>query len=310
MSDKNINEEVVEESTGKKPVFGKKAKVIVIDLAAVVLAAAIGIGLSFVFSKTVSGAWELVVNPEVAASTADEIPESEKVYYVFEKPDRYGKGRWHICYQGGVEYYEYELTEEDSVEKINLGSGNLEYRITGSRLFGNAKMTIVYPEYTDESTGVTYDAEEYVFEGAKSPDYDKGSYKAYDTDQKLLGKWANNQRSLSYFYYSLYYTQTVEIRDNGIMVIHYESKDLGLDRYMYYAYTAKDSELTFSLVTDKDTKYTVSYGFDENGNLKFTKDTTTASIFADAIFGDFTYYTAENLPEAPEASFDESFYSE
>lgn len=287
-----------------------KKKIAVIACIAIALIAVIAIVFAYFALQTFSGSWELTVNPEVTQSTADEVAEADRVFYVFEKPNRYGQGQWHICYDGGIEYHEYELLEEDSVEKINLGAQNLQYTITGSRLFGNAKVTLIYPEYTDESTGVTYPAEEYVLEQAKSPDYAKSAYKDYDIDSKLVGEWANNQRFLSYYYYAFYYTQTVDIRDDGVMVIRYESEDLGLDRYMYYAYTAKDGELTFSLVTDKDTKYTVNYGFDENGNLKFTNDVTAGSIFADAFFGDFTFYTAENLPAPTQATADELYYTE
>jgi len=268
------------------------------------------IGASFIIPKSITGAWQLVVNPEVAAATDDEVPESERVYYVFDKADRYGRGEYRLCYQGGVEYLEYELMEKDSVKKVNLGAEDMEYIITGSKLLNNAKLTLVYPGYTDENTGETYEAQKYIFVQAKNPLYEKASYKDYEVDKKLVGEWVNNQRSLSYYYYAFYYTQTVDIKDNGVMVIRYESEDLGLDRYIYYSYTAKDNELTFSLVTDKESKYTVAYEFDENGNLKFIDDTTTASIFADAFFGDFTFYTPENLPTPTEASADEIYYIE
>lgn len=279
-----------------------KKKLVIIVIVAVFIVAGVVIGGSFIVPKTIKGAWELTVNPEVMVATPDEVDDSDRVYYVFDKPDKYGKGQWHICYQGGIEYYEYALLEEEGVEKINLGSENLEYKITGSKLLGNAKVSLIYPEYTDESTGVTYEAQEYVLEQAKAPQYEKSAYKDYEVDKLLVGEWATNERSLAYMYYSFYYTETVSVKDNGVMTIHYESEDLGLDRYMYYAYTAKDGKLTFSLVTDKDTEYTVSYTFDENGRLKFIDDTTSASIFADAFFGDVTYYNPKDLPEVPTSS--------
>ncbi|MCM1231364.1 MAG: hypothetical protein NC489_14680 [Ruminococcus flavefaciens] len=74
------------------------------------------------------------------------------------------------------------------------------------------------------------------------------------------------------------------------MIIRYYSEDLLLDRYMYYAYTAEDNTLLFSLVTDKETKYQASYTFDNDGNLKFENDDTSSSIFADSFFSDVTYY--------------------
>ncbi len=308
--EENIIEETTENRGEAKGFFRSKKGLAVIIAIAVVLVLLIAVGLSFVLPKSIAGEWELTVNPEVAQATSDEIPESDRIYYVFEKPNRYGKGRWHIYYQGGVEHYDYELVEEDSVEKINLGSENLDYKITGSKLLGNLKLTLVYPEVTDESTGQTYEAQEYILEHTKAPDYEKASYKNYEVDPKLTGEWATNERTLSYYFYTFSYVESVSIGDNGVMKIHYESEDLALDRYMYYAYTASGSELTFSLVTDKDTKYTVSYEFDESGNLRFLNDTTTNSIFADAIFGDVTYYTPDNLPAPTQATIDELYFSE
>ena len=78
------------------------------------------------------------------------------------------------------------------------------------------------------------------------------------------------------------------------MVIKYYSEDLLLDRYMYYAYTVEDNTLLFSLVTDKETKYKVSYTLDKDGNLKFENDETSSSIFSDAFFSDVTYYHKED----------------
>lgn len=278
----------------------KKKKVLMIALAflgAILLVSAV-IGVSFMVPKNITGTWELVVNPELAVATADETAESDRAYYVFEKPDKYGRGEYSTCYQGGVEYFEYELLEENSIRKINLGTVDMEYKISGSKLLKNARLTIIYPEYTDESTGAFYEAQEYIFEQAKNPAYEKQSYKSFETDSDLTDeKWTSNERTLSYYYYEIPYTQTIEFTDGGVMIIRYESKDLALDRYMYYAYTAKENELTLSLVTDKETKYTVAYEFDENGNLKFADDTTADSMFADEFFGEFTYYSRKNLPE-------------
>ncbi|MBR3988278.1 MAG: hypothetical protein IKK10_03140 [Clostridia bacterium] len=250
--------------------------------------------------KSIDGDWELVVNPEISQATDDEIEDSQRVYYTFTKPGDFGDGKYKTYYNGGVEEGEYKLSEKDGKALINLGTEDLEYKITGLKFLGNTKLIITYPEYTNEQTGQKIPAEDYVFAQAKAPKYEKESYDSFDTDNKLMGKWKSNDRTLEYYMYELSYTQTVEFINGGIMVIHYESTDLALDRYMYYAYTAKDNELTFSLVTDKETKYTVSYDFDEKGNLKFINDTTAGSIFADAFFGDFTFYSPENLPE-PEA---------
>jgi len=288
-----------------------KRNLIIIISVVLVLLIAVGVVVHLYFAKrTFTGAWELTINPEVTESTADEVPESEKAYYVFDEPNKYGEGTWRTYYGGGVEHFTYELLEEDGVDKINLGSVNLEYKITGSRLFGNAKIELIYPEQIDESTGETTESMTYVLEQADTPDYENSAFEDYNTDKALLSKWTSNERTLSYYYYLIPYRETVTFDDNGIMTIRYESEDLLLDRYMYYAYTANDGELTFSVVTDRDTKYTVYYEFDADGNLKFTNDTTANSIFADAIFGEFTYYTEENLPEPAEASVDELYSAE
>ncbi len=307
MSDK-ISGEISTKSKGG--LVSKRLVLILIPLCIILLVAG-GIGISYILPKNISGAWELVVNPEIAVATADEIPEGDRAYYVFDKPDRYGRGEYCTFYQGGVEYYKYELMEENKVKKINLGSEDMEYSITGSKLLGNAKLTIIYPGYTNESTGAVYEAEEYIFEQSKDPKYEKMSYGSFETDSNIIGeKYTSNQRTLAYYYYDIPYTQTVEFTDDGVMVIRYESKDLALDRYMYYAYTAKNGELTFSLVTDIETKYTVGYELDDESNLKFTDDKTASSIFADAFFGDFTFYTQENVPEPTASSADEMYLVE
>lgn len=301
-----VSEEAPLESKKKTSLFADKRKLTICGVVAVLVVALVVVGLSFLLPKGITGSWELTVNPEITTeATDDQIEEADRVYYVFEKANRYGNGQWHICFDGGVEYYEYELLEEDGVKKVNLGSQNLEYKITGSKLLGTAKLTVIFPEYTDESTGTTVGATEYIFEQRRAPKYEKSSYKDYEIDEKLVNEWATNERTLSYFYYTLSYVQTVEFNNNGIMTIHYESEDLGLDRYMYYAYTAKDNKITFSLVTDRETKYEVKYEFDGNGNLKFTDDTTESSIFADQFFGDFTFYTLDNLPEPSQATGDQ-----
>ncbi|MBQ7810389.1 MAG: hypothetical protein IJ346_05435 [Clostridia bacterium] len=288
-----------------------KGILLLLILTGAVLVSGVVIGASFALPKSISGSWELVVNPEVPSATADEIPDADKAYYVFEKPDRYGRGEYRTCYQGGVEHFGYELLKEGSVNKINLGSEDMEYKITGSKLLGCAELTIIFPEYTDESTGVSVEAQEYVFEQAQDPDYKNQAYKDYEADPALIGeKWASNERSLAYYYYSFPYTQTIEFLSEGVMVIRYESAELALDRYMYYSYTTNGSELTFSLVTDSEPKYTVAYELDADGNLTFINDTTKNSIFADAFFGEYTFYTPKNLPEATEASGNNSYFAE
>lgn len=288
-----------------------KKKILIIASIVLVVLMAVGVMIHLYFAKrTFTGAWKLTVNPEVTESTVDEVSSAEKAYYVFDEPNKYGKGTWHTYYGGGVEHLTYDLLEEDGVDKINLGSVNLEYKITGSRLFGNAKIELIYPEQINESTGEKTEAMTYVLEQSDAPDYESSAFNDFQTDKSLLHTWTSNERTLAYYYYEISYVQSVEFKNNGIMIIHYESEDLALERYMYYAYTAKDGELTFSVVTDKEVKYTVSYEFDKEGNLKFTNDTTISSIFADNIFGNFTYYTEENLQKPTEASVDELYFTE
>ncbi len=309
MEDKNIEYVLPVERDDLKPKINKRL-IIIISVAAFLLFCGVVVLISFLVPKSVKGSWELVVNPEIAQATADQIEDADRVYYVFGKPNQYGQGEWKTLFDGGVEHYEYKLSEKDGVKKINLGSADLEYKITGSKLLGTAKMTIILPQYTDELTGQVHKAQEYVFKQRRAPDYTKESYDDFETDSKLLGEWATNERTLSYYYYELSYEETVSFNDNGVMVIRYESEDLALDRYMYYSYTVKDNKITFSLVTDKETKYTVGYEFDKDNNLKFVDDTTSSSIFADAFFGDFTYYTPENLPKPSVATADESVIQE
>lgn len=281
----------------------KKRKITPIILILILTVIVIGIVVfSFITSKTLDGAWELVENPEIEKSTSDEVKDSDRVYYTFSKSTDYGNGTYKTYFNGGVEEGEYKLSKKNGKKLINLGTKDLEFKITGSRIFGNAKLTIIYPEYTDEQTGEKHSAENYIFVQAKNPKYEEQSYSKFEIDNSLINKWITNERNLSYYGYELSYTETVEFFDNGIMTIHYYSDDLAVDRYMYYAYTTKDNNLTFSLITDKETKYTVDYQFDNKGNLKFTDDTTEASIFADAFFSDFTYYKSENLPSSKDTN--------
>ena len=273
-------------------------RVVIVIIIAVVLIFAGVIAYAFLAPTTLEGDWEMIVNPETSKATPDEVQERDRVYYSFSKPGEYGDGNYSTYFDGGVEEGTYKLSEKDGIRFINMGTEDMEYSIIGSKLFGSAKLTITYPESTDEQTDQTTPAQDYVFTQAKAPDYEKEAYRSYQTDEALLGEWATNERTLSYYVYELSYKETVEFKDNGIMTIHYESADLALDRTLYYAYTVEDNAFIFSLVTDKDTKYTVSYGFDSDGNLIFTDDNTDGSIFADAFFGGATYYPADKLPQA------------
>lgn len=241
-----------------------------------------------VSDETISGDWEMIVNPEITNIASDETDHSQKVYYTFSEPGKYGDGEYKTIFDGGIEAGEYKLSEKDGKSYINMGTVDLEYKIEGSEL------TVTYPESSDEQTGEKIPAEDYVFTRTKAPEYENEAYESFETDKDLIAEWVTEERSLSYYASELSYTETVEFLESGVMVIKYYSKYLLLDRYMYYAYTVEDNTLLFSLVTDKETKYTVSYTLDQDGNLKFENDETSSSIFADAFFSDVTYYHKED----------------
>lgn len=272
----------------KKSINLKRRIILAVSVAVVVIALAFAARIFFM-SATIEGDWVLAVNPEISNATADEA-DTAKAYYTFSSSGQYGDGTYKTYYEGGIEEGEYKLSEKDDKKYINLGTEELEYTISKS------KLTIIYPEYTDEY-GQTTSAQEYIFERAKAPNYEKESYKDYKTDKSLLSEWTTSDRKLYYGEYELSYTETVMFKENGIMTIHYESADLMLDRYMYYAYTADSGKLTFSLVTDKETRYNAIYNIDKDGNLTFSDDSTTASIFADEFFSDVIYYPSSNYKE-------------
>ncbi len=188
----------------------KKNSPLVYIIPAVVAIVALVVALSFLLPKSIEGDWELAVNPEVVQATPDEIEDADRVYYTFSKPSKYGDGTYKTYYDGGVEEGTYKLSEKDNKELINLGTEDLQYKITGSKLLGIAKLTITYPEYTNEETGQTVPAQDYVFVQEKAPSYEKESYDSYKTDSKLIGHFTSNERTLAYYVYELSYTETVE----------------------------------------------------------------------------------------------------
>lgn len=273
-----------------KEILNKKKKLILITI--IVVALIVGAVIYCLVikndSQTISGNWEMIVNPEITNSTSDEANDSQKVYYTFSEPGKYGDGKYKTIFDGGIEEGEYKLSEKDGKSYINIGTEDLEYKIVDS------KLTITYPESVDEQTGEKISAEDYVFSKAKAPEYENEAYESFETDKDLIAKWVTEERTLSYYTNELSYTETVEFLENGVMIINYSSEDLLLERYMYYSYTVEDNTLLFSLVTDKETKYKVSYTLDNNGNLNFENDETSSSIFADAFFSDVTYYHKED----------------
>ncbi len=222
---------------------------------------------------TLNGDWELIENPEISDDST-----GEKVFYTFSETGKYGDGTYKTIYDGGIETGDYKLSEKDGKEYINMGTGELEYILSDSEL------TVIYPADSEKQ-----DDEKYIFARATAPDYENKSYDSFEIDKDLISEWITEERTLSYYATEIPYTEILEFKENGIMVINYVSADLLLDRDMYYAYTAKNHTLTFSSVTNKETKYSISYDFDKDGNLKFDNDETASSIFSDAFFSDVTY---------------------
>lgn len=223
---------------------------------------------------TLNGDWELIENPEISDDSS-----GEKVFYTFSETGKYGDGTYKTIYDGGIETGDYKLSEKDGKEYINMGTGELEYILSDSEL------TVIYPADSEEQ-----DDEKYIFKRETAPDYENESYDSFEIDEDLISEWITEERTLPYYTGELSYNETIRFNENGIMVINYLSEDLLLDRDMYYAYTAENHTLTFSSVTDKETKYSISYDFDEDGNLKFLNDETMASIFSDEFFSDVTYF--------------------
>ena len=281
-----------------KEKFIHKKRFVIPIIIAVALIAVFAVAYSFLAPKSLVGDWELIVNPEITKSTPDEAEDSDNAFYTFGEPDKNGNGVYKTYYDGGVEEGRYKSSEKDGKKFIDLGTEGLEYTISGSKLFGEVRLTIIYPEYTDEQTGEKFPAQEYIFVRVKAPEYENESYDSFETDNALVAEWTTNERFVSYGDYKLPYTEAVRFNENGIMTIHYESTDLALDRYMYYAYTAENGSLTFSLVTDKETEYTVLYSFDKDGNLSFIEEKAPTSIFADAVFSDVTYYKPDKTQKA------------
>ena len=269
-----------------KKILNKKKKIILtaVITAVLIVGALIACLVIKNDSQSISGEWEMIVNPEITDSAQDDVNSSPKVYYTFSKAGKYGDGEYKTIFDCGIEAGKYKLSEKDGKSYINMGTVDLEYKIEGSEL------TMTYPESLDEQTGEKIQAEDYVFTRTKAPEYKNEAYESFETDKVLIAEWVTEERTLSYYTSELSYTETVEFLENGVMIIRYYSEDLSLDRYMYYAYTVEDSILLFSLVTDKETQYKVSYTLDKNGNLKFENDETSDSIFSDAFFSDVTYY--------------------
>ncbi len=72
-------------------------------------------------SQTISGDWEMIVNPEIAETTSEDVNTSQKVYYNFSEPGKYGDGTYKTIFDGGIETGEYKLSEKDGKSYIDMG---------------------------------------------------------------------------------------------------------------------------------------------------------------------------------------------
>lgn len=222
MDSKDLDYVLPVERDDVEHVYNKKKnmyiKRVVLSVGIVIVVLILIAVLSFLFPKSIEGSWALVVNPEVVQATPDEIDDSNNAYYTFSKPGDYGDGEWTTYFDGGVEKGDYKLSHKVDKEYINMGSGEFEYVITGSKLLGNAKLVITYPEYTDDATGAVTPTQEYIFEQDKAPKYSDESYESYHIDKSLLGEWITNERTLAYSVYSLSYVESVNFAENGNLV--------------------------------------------------------------------------------------------
>ena len=142
--------------------------------------------------ETISGDWEMIVNPEITNIASVETDNSQKVYYTFSEPGKYGDGEYKTIFDSGIEAGEYKLSEKDGKSYINMGTVDLEYKIEGSEL------TVTYPESSDEQTGEKILAEDYVFTRTKAPKYENDAYESFETDKALIAEWVTEERTLSY----------------------------------------------------------------------------------------------------------------
>lgn len=283
----------------------KKPKKRIYIVCAIVLVVLMAVGSLFLFApnlmmpkSALKGTWELTVNPDRIVEDEKNLKESERTFYELSKMDSDGKGTWKTYNNGCVEEGKYFVFDKDGKDYINFGGNDLEYKLEGNKNFNNAKLTLVFPEQT--SSEYVIPSSTYVLEQAESPEYDTKTYDGYKTESKLLGEWKTNERELQSYAESVPCDQTVTFNDNGIMTSRCITAD-GPDILCYYAYTVKGDKLTFSLVTDLKTKYTVGYKIDADGKLRFLDDTKSQDpVFGGAVLGDFNYYRPEKLPKRVE----------
>ncbi len=249
-------------------------------------------GAYTVMNTTVTGAWMYKISYNDTSATADEAKTTqEEAYYVFDKVNEKGKGKFHEYSQGAEQSGNYSVSTKDGKNLITLeynpmAKNELTYEVTGNRLFGTAKLKLIQAAYTDQSTGQEIPEQSIELECSSSPEYDKNTFDSYNTDEKLTGTWNTDDRKFFYYYTELPYSEKLEFSDNGVLKITYVQSDMYLDRTLYYSYTVDKGKLKIKRATS-DTEEEVKYSI-KNGKLKFT-DKTQSSIFYDAIFGDVEY---------------------
>lgn len=92
-----------------KQKLNKKRKLLLLAIITIVLIISVLIVFYFINknSLTISGEWEMIVNPEITES--DDGDHSQKVYYTFSVPGKYGDGKYKTIFDGGIEEGDYKL---------------------------------------------------------------------------------------------------------------------------------------------------------------------------------------------------------
>lgn len=263
----------------------------------VFLVALIAFGVYWIFgSKTITGTWVREVENTTSTTSTDDEVSKISVYYTFEKVDSEGKGEYKMSVEGEESVGEYQLSTSGDKKIITIGSSDLVYEVTGVKLFGNAKLSLTQEAYTDESTGQEVSEQTIDMTQDKDPDFGNMSMDNYKVVDDIVGKWDTDYK-ISYYYGMYELDCDVEIKDNGVLLVHASNSDIGLDSTYYYAYSAEKGKITIKGVTDDDkNKETISYTY-KDGILTFT-DKDNKTIFGESTLGSAQYYkSGEKKPE-------------
>lgn len=251
------------------------------------------------FVNSIAGTWEFKTSSVTQNASGDEVEQKVSMYYEFEEPDAQGIGTVHI-YDSGLESktsYSIATDEETGKKIINIGEGSttdLYYVIEGNKLFGNAELKITMPASTDPTTGQKIEEETIEMKQADKPKFLENSFKEYNTDDKIIGKWENSSRVANYYgMYQAQFKQTIEFTDDGVMKISYDCPDFGMsDVTIYYSYTVKNNEITIQRATDskkQKAKFKV-----KGDKITFTDNTKDGAaigyVYFGRIFDDISYY--------------------